>query len=88
LYGWQPYLHNPALLDRLHRVRRPSLVITGGQDGFVLAEDHVSTLCAALGGKVEQLVVLDAGHQLEEQRPDELAEHVARFARDAAPTRR
>lgn len=83
-YTWQPYLHNPSLLDRLHRVRRRTLVATGAQDGFVLAEDHVQTLCGALGGEVETVVFADTGHQVEEQRPDELADCIAAFARHAA----
>jgi pimeloyl-ACP methyl ester carboxylesterase len=87
-FGWQPYLHNPALLDRLHRVRHPSLVVTGAQDGFVLAEEHVDTLCGALGGPVETAVFPDTGHQVEELRPDELAERIVTFARSTAPMRR
>jgi pimeloyl-ACP methyl ester carboxylesterase len=87
-YTWQPYLHNPSLLGRLHRVHRRTLVATGAHDGFVLAEDHVETLCGALGGEVETVVFDGAGHQVEEQRPDELADRVAAFAGLAAPARR
>jgi pimeloyl-ACP methyl ester carboxylesterase len=87
-YTWQPYLHNPSLLDRLHRVRRRTLVATGALDGFVLAEDHVETLCGALGGDVETVVLADTGHQIEEQRPDELADCIAAFARHAVVARR
>ena len=87
-YTWQPYLHNPSLLDRLHRVRRRTLVATGALDGFVLAEDHVETLCGALTGEVETVVFADTGHQVEEQRPDELADRIAAFARHAAPVLR
>ena len=87
-YTWAPYLHNPSLLGRLHRVRRRTLVATGAQDGFVLAEDHVDTLCGAIGGDVETVVFADTGHQVEEQRPDELADCIAAFARHAAPALR
>jgi pimeloyl-ACP methyl ester carboxylesterase len=87
-YTWEPYLHNPALLDRLHRVRRRTLVATGARDGFVLADDHVETLCGALGGEVETVVFADTGHQVEEQRPDELADRIAAFARHPAPVLR
>jgi pimeloyl-ACP methyl ester carboxylesterase len=85
---WQPYLHNPALLDRLHRVRRPSLVVTGAEDGFVLAAEHADTLHDAIGGEVEVVELAGAGHQVEEQQPDQLAELVAKFARKSAPARR
>jgi len=87
-FGWQPYLHNPALLDRLHRITRPILVVTGAQDGFVLADDHVATLTGALGGDVETAELAGAGHQVEEQQPDQLAELIVTFARKHAPVRR
>jgi pimeloyl-ACP methyl ester carboxylesterase len=87
-YTWEPYLHNPSLLDRLHRVRRRTLIATGAQDGFVLAADHIETLCGALGGVTETVVFADTGHQVEEQRPDELADCIAAFARQAAPVLR
>jgi pimeloyl-ACP methyl ester carboxylesterase len=87
-YTWEPYLHNPALLGRLHRVCRRTLVATGAQDGLVLAEDHVETLCGALGGEVETVVFADTGHQVEEQRPGELAGCIAAFARHTAPALR
>lgn len=87
-YCWQPYLHNPSLLDRLHRVRRRTLVVSGADDGFILAKDHVEALCSALGGQVETVVFADTGHQVEEQRPDELAACTVAFTRDAATVRR
>jgi pimeloyl-ACP methyl ester carboxylesterase len=83
-YTWQPYLHNPSLLDRLHRVRSRTLVVSGGHDGFVLAQEHVQTLCGALGGEAQTVVFDDTGHQVEEQRPDELADCITAFARHAA----
>jgi pimeloyl-ACP methyl ester carboxylesterase len=35
LYGWKPYMHDPALVHWLHRVTRPALVVWGEQDGIV-----------------------------------------------------
>lgn len=87
-YTWQPYLHNPSLLARLHRVRRPVQIVTGAEDGLILAEDHVDVLRTALGGQVETQVLASAGHRVEEQRPDELAEQISRFGRDAVAARR
>jgi pimeloyl-ACP methyl ester carboxylesterase len=84
-YSWQPYLHNPSLLGRLHRVRRRTLVVSGAHDGFVLAEDHIETLGGALGGEVETVVIGGTGHQVEEQSPGELADCIAAFARHAVP---
>ena len=34
-YGWQPYMHNPQLQSRLHRVKAPPLVLWGDSDGIV-----------------------------------------------------
>ncbi|MDT4892461.1 MAG: hypothetical protein QOE97_1496 [Pseudonocardiales bacterium] len=87
-YTWQPYLHNPSLLARLHRVRRPVQILSGAMDGMILADDHVATLQAALGGPTESHVLPDAGHRVEEQQPDALAQHVVRFARETAAVRR
>jgi pimeloyl-ACP methyl ester carboxylesterase len=34
-YGWKPYMHNPKLRQRLHRVAAPTLVVWGEQDRIV-----------------------------------------------------
>lgn len=35
LYGWDPYMHNPKLPHRLHRISAPVAVIWGESDGVV-----------------------------------------------------
>ena len=35
LFGWQPYMHNPKLRDRLRRISVPTLVIWGADDRVV-----------------------------------------------------
>jgi pimeloyl-ACP methyl ester carboxylesterase len=35
LYGWKPYMHDPGLRQWLHRVRVPTLVVWGENDGIV-----------------------------------------------------
>lgn len=35
LYGWKPYMHDPALSHWLHRVKCPALVLWGDADGIV-----------------------------------------------------
>ena len=32
---WDPYFHNPALKNRLHRIAVPTLVLWGEEDRFV-----------------------------------------------------
>ena len=34
-YGWKPYMHNPKLRQRLHRIAAPTLVVWGGDDRIV-----------------------------------------------------
>ena len=34
-FGWEPYLHNPKLKHRLHRIKVPTLLIWGENDGIV-----------------------------------------------------
>jgi pimeloyl-ACP methyl ester carboxylesterase len=38
IFGWQPYLHNPALRSWLHRIDVPTLVIWGEEDRFASPE--------------------------------------------------
>jgi pimeloyl-ACP methyl ester carboxylesterase len=38
LLTWEPYMHNPKLPHRLHRVNVPALLIRGASDGIVSAE--------------------------------------------------
>lgn len=37
-YAWLPYMHNPSLAHRLHRIKMPTLVASGEQDRIVSAE--------------------------------------------------
>jgi len=35
LFTWKPFMHNPALKRRLHRIKVPTLVLWGEEDGVV-----------------------------------------------------
>ena len=37
LLTWEPYMHNPKLRHRLHRVRCPTLLLRGESDGLISA---------------------------------------------------
>jgi pimeloyl-ACP methyl ester carboxylesterase len=78
-YAWQPYLHNPSLPQRLHRVRCPVQLIAGESDRFIIAGDHYRTLASHLGGPTEQLTVGGVGHRIEEQAPEQAATAVTQF---------
>lgn len=79
-YGWEPYMHNPALLARLHRITVPTLVVAGDSDGFVLNDQNVKLLVDALPD-AREVTLAGVGHRIEEERPDELAELIADFVR-------
>src|SRR5437868_429856 len=79
LYGWRPYMHNPGLRQWLHRVRPPTLVIWGENDGIV-APDYGRQLCRSLPNARFE-TVRQAGHYPQIERPDEVAEAIDRFAR-------
>jgi pimeloyl-ACP methyl ester carboxylesterase len=83
-YTWEPYLHNPSLPDRLHRVGCPTLIVSGGRDGLILADNHVETISSRLGGPVEKLTIPEAGHRVEEQAPEQLATATVGFIRQYA----
>lgn len=71
-YAWEPYMHNPSMLGRLHRVTVPTLVVAGDEDGFTLRDDHLALLEAELKHQVAMTVIPGVGHRVEEQAPDEL----------------
>ena len=75
--GWDPYLHDPKLRKRLHRITCPTLVVRGGADALVPAA-HAEAYAAEIPGA--QLVVIEgAGHLLPLEKPAELAAAVRAF---------
>jgi pimeloyl-ACP methyl ester carboxylesterase len=79
LYGWRPFMHDPGLRQWLHRVRVPTLVIWGENDGIV-TPDYGRKLCRSLpDARLE--TVGQAGHYPQIERPNEVADAIERFAR-------
>jgi pimeloyl-ACP methyl ester carboxylesterase len=79
-YAWEPYMHNPSLLGRLHRVTVPTLVVAGDEDGFTLREDHLALLQAELPSQTALTILPGVGHRVEEQAPEELVQALADLA--------
>ena len=79
LYGWRPYMHNPGLCQWLHRVRVPTLVIWGENDGIV-GPGYGEKLCRSLPDARFQ-IIRQAGHYPQIERASEVADAVERFAR-------
>jgi len=70
--GWDPYLHDPKLRKRLHRVTAPTLVVHGKQDTLI-PRAHAETYAAEIPGA--RLVEVDgAAHLLAIEKPAELAD--------------
>lgn len=78
-YAWEPYMHNPQLRSRLHRITVPTLVVGGASDAFVLEPGYAAGFAAAIGPNA-RTADLKAGHRVEEEAPGPLAETVGRFA--------
>ena len=78
LYGWKPYMHNPALAHWLHRVARPALVLWGEKDG-VVAPGYGEKLAASLPqARFERIA--GAAHYPQVEQPDAVAVAIETFA--------
>jgi len=78
LYGWTPYMANPKLPDRLHRITAPTLVVWGAEDAIVGPGYRAAWRTALPQAAVE--TVPDAGHRVHADQPDRLASRIAAFA--------
>jgi pimeloyl-ACP methyl ester carboxylesterase len=77
LYGWQPYLYNPALARWLHRVKVPSLVLWGEADGIV-SPDYGRAYAGLIPG-ARFAWIAEAGHHPELEQPAAFAQQVLGF---------
>jgi pimeloyl-ACP methyl ester carboxylesterase len=76
-YGWSPYMHDPKLKQRLHRIRVPTLLLWGTADR-ILAPPYGQAYCAAIpGARLEPIA--RAGHFPHLERPEEFARLIFAF---------
>ena len=75
--AWDPYLHNPKLGRRLHRITSPTLIVHGTEDKL-FARGHAEAYAAGING-ARIVDVKGAGHMLPLERPEELAALVRDF---------
>ncbi|MDB5406849.1 MAG: alpha/beta hydrolase fold protein [Rhodospirillales bacterium] len=80
-FGWIPYMHDPKLKDRLHRVRVPTLVLWGESDRIVTPK-YGRAFCDALPDARFELIEL-AGHFPHIEQPETFARRVLSFAGEA-----
>ena len=75
--GWDPYLHNPKLRKRLHRITAPTLVVRATEDTLIPAA-HAETYAREISG-AKLVEVPNAAHLIAIERPAELAAVVNDF---------
>ena len=81
-YGWSPYLHDPKLRQRLHRIRVPTLLLWGTADR-ILSRPYGEAYCAAIPN-ARFAPIERAGHFPHLEQPDEFARRIFAFV-DATP---
>jgi pimeloyl-ACP methyl ester carboxylesterase len=74
--GWDPYLHNPKLRRRLHRITSPTLIVHGTGDKLV-ARAHAEAYASSIPDA--RIVDVEGGHLLPLERPAQLAGLVRQF---------
>src|SRR5689334_4111552 len=77
-FAWQPYMHDPKLRSRLHRIRIPTLVLWGKQDG-IMSESYGRAFAAAIPGARFELID-KAAHYPHIEQPQQFADRVFAFA--------
>ena len=77
LISWEPYMHNPKLRHRLHRVEAPVLLLRGASDGIVSA-DYLSRY-AALFANARIETIAQAGHLPQVEQREVTAKIILQF---------
>jgi len=81
-YGWSPYMHDPKLKSRLHRIRIPTLFLWGIADR-ILSKDYCPAYCAAIPGAQFETIA-GAGHYPHIEAPDAFARAIFAFTQGKA----
>ena len=75
--GWNPYLHNPKLRERLRRVSAPTLVVAGAADRLLPRAHPEAYAEGIVDARLE--VMEGAGHMAPLERPDEFSALLRNF---------
>jgi pimeloyl-ACP methyl ester carboxylesterase len=76
-FGWRPYMHDPKLKARLHRIKIPTLVLWGAEDKIVAAaygKAYAAALPNASFATIEK-----SGHFPHVEQPQEFARRTLEF---------
>jgi pimeloyl-ACP methyl ester carboxylesterase len=82
-YAWTPFMHDPKLKGRLHRIQIPTLVLWGEADR-VASPDYGRNYAAALPN-AEFALVQGAGHFPHLEQPGALSRRIIDFVEGNAP---
>ncbi len=78
VYTWEPYMHNPKLPHRLHRINVPTHFIWGASDG-VATVDYGRKYAALIKGATMN-VIDEAGHSPQSEQPEAFVKAVLSVA--------
>ena len=84
LYAWNPYMHNPKLAQRLHRIRIPTMVACGASDRMMApgwGRRYAEAIPGA--GAAAYKEIAEAGHFPHIEQPDAVVNLIAAFANKA-----
>jgi pimeloyl-ACP methyl ester carboxylesterase len=81
-YAWSPYMHDPKLQNRLHRIGIPTLVLWGASDR-ILSESYGRAYCAAITGAQFELIER-AGHFPHLEQPELFANRIFAFVEETS----
>jgi pimeloyl-ACP methyl ester carboxylesterase len=76
-FCWDPYMHNPKLKQRLHRVHAPTLFVWGAHDGIITTDYGRAYAKLVAGARFE--TIADAGHYPHLEQPDAFVKVVEPF---------
>jgi pimeloyl-ACP methyl ester carboxylesterase len=79
IYAWSPYMHDPKLRQRLHRISVPTLLLWGSDDK-IAPKSYVEKYARMIPGATFETIA-DAGHFPQIERPDAVAARIAAFGK-------
>jgi pimeloyl-ACP methyl ester carboxylesterase len=82
-YAWSPYMHDPKLMRRLHRIRIPTLVLWGAADRVTNLDYGRAYAAAIADARFETIEA--AGHFPHLEQPQAFAQSVLRFSDSNVP---
>jgi len=76
-FCWEPYMHNPKLRHRLHRIGVPTLLVWGENDGIVTPRYGEAYRELIPGARLA--IVPEAGHYPHIEAPQRFMQHLTAF---------